>query len=58
MTDYLFFDHLHFILRKRFLWFLMGRACPLMLRLLREANFEVILLNFIIDMWIFMAWSL
>ncbi|CAD8066368.1 unnamed protein product [Paramecium primaurelia] len=40
MTDYLFYDHLHFILRKRFKWFVMGRACPLMLRLLREANFE------------------
>ncbi|CAD8096484.1 unnamed protein product [Paramecium sonneborni] len=40
MTDYLFFDHFHFILRKRFKWFLMERACPLMLRLLREANFE------------------
>ena len=50
MTDYLFFDHLHFILRKRFKWFVMGRACPLMLRLLREANFEVIHYNLITDL--------
>lgn len=41
MTEYLFFDHLHLILKTRFLWFVMGKACPLMLKLLREADFEV-----------------
>lgn len=28
MTEYLFFDHFHMILRNRFSWFVMGRACP------------------------------
>lgn len=45
VTEYLFLDHFHLILKTRFLWFVMGRACPLVLKLLREAEFEVIIFS-------------